>query len=169
MLEFTFLNMFFTARVAWSATYTYILLLFVAAAFVAYVARPRGRGEAVKKLFAGELLFPGSVGVEASGPCVHVHCLEGAKVIFERIDVDRLTASGAVSLAVTFKGKDVEILERDTAGYPGDEVMAGARFVIDMTGHEWRHVKWVDEDFGLWCAFSLHVREGIDFVVPLKR
>lgn len=88
---------------------------------------------------------------------------------FERIGVDSLTSSGAVSLAVEFKGKDVEVKERVTAGYRDDPAAIGARFVVDMTGHEWRHVKWIDEDSGLWCAFSLHVREGISFEVALKR
>lgn len=159
-------------RVAWSSTYTYILLLFVAAAFVAFVARPRDRGEAVKRLFAGTLLGFDELsgeGVRLSGPRLLVRCLEGGRVQFDRICVDGLTCSGAVSLAVTFKGKDVEILERDTPGYQSDEAMAGARFEIDMTGHEWRHIRWVDEDSGLWCAFTLHVRPGITMDLELKR
>lgn len=160
---------FILLRVAWSATYTYILLLFVAASFVAYVSRPRQRGEVVKKLFAGELLPLEASDNPSETPRVTVNCGEGGKVTFTRIGVKGLTASGAVSLAVSFNGKDVEILERDTFGYPGDSPMLGAKFEIDMSGYEWRHIKWSDEDSGLWCAFTLHVREGISFEVPLKR
>ena len=156
-------------RVAWSATYTYILLLFAAAAFVAFVCRPKGRGEAVKRLFAGELLPVDSSHEVVSEPSISVRCLEGGKVLFERLGVDGLTSSGAVSLAVTFVGKDVEIVERVMPGYPSDIPMAGASFVIDMTGHEWRHIRWSNEDNGLWCAFTLHVRPGIHFDVTLKR
>lgn len=90
-------------------------------------------------------------------------------MLFERLGVDGLTSSGAVSLAVTFVGKDVEIVERVMPGYPSDIPMAGASFVIDMTGHEWRHIRWSNEDNGLWCAFTLHVRPGIHFDVTLKR
>lgn len=162
-----------TARVAWSPTYTYILLFFAAAAFVAFIARPRDRGEAVKKLFAGEIIPAGddhtAIDNKFSGPRVHVLCREGGNVIFERLDVPGLTLSGALSLAVTFKGKDIEILERLSPGYISDKPAAGASFVIDMTGHEWRHVKWMDEESGLWCAFTLHVRPGIEFTVPLRR
>lgn len=158
------------ARVAWSSTYTYILLLFVAAAFVAYIGRPRRHGEVVKRLYAGELLesFPdGTDG--ASGPVLRVECKENGRVVFGRFNVDRLTASGAVSIAVTVNGKDVEIIERDTAGYSDDPVMAGARFDVDLSGSEWRHIKWSDDDSGLWCAFSLHLRPGIAVTVPMKR
>lgn len=161
-----------TARVAWTSTYTYILLFFVAAAFVAFVCRPRGRGEAVKRLYAGELISDASDSPAAAadnGECVHVHCMEGGKVLFERLGVENLTESGSVSLAVTFIGKDVEVVERIMPGYRDDAAVMGARFVIDMTGHEWRHIKWTNEDTGQWCAFSLHVRPGIDFCVHLKR
>lgn len=160
------------ARVAWTSTYTYILLLFVAAAFVAYIARPKGRGEVVKRLIAGKLIAPAELNDKEkplSGPRLHVHCKDDAKVVFRRLGVDGLTESGADSLAVTFKGKDVDVLERVSPGYPNDPIMAGAEFVIDMTGHEWRHVKWMNEDSGLWCAFTLHVRKCIDFTVELKR
>lgn len=169
-------------RVAWSATYTYILLLFAAAAFVAYIARPRTRGEAVKHLYAGELeTLPlnedGSEnGPEADSdiagqihPVLAVRCIGNGKVLFERRGFAGLTASGAVSLAVTTIGKDVEVMERVTYGYPGDAKVVQASFTVDLTGPEWRHIKWTDEDSGLWCAFTLHVREGISLTVPLKR
>lgn len=164
---------FIVARLAWTSTYTYILLFFVAAFFLAYVGRPRGKGEAVKRLFAGSLIGFDKIEAEklniASDPTIHVHCEGGGKVRFDRLCIEGLTSSGAVSLAVTFKGKDVEIKERVSEGYPSDEKMAGASFIIDMTGHEWRHIQWVNEETGQWCAFGLHVREGIDFLVALKR
>ena len=153
---------------AWTATYTYILLLFVAAAFIAYIGRPRNREEAVKRLYPGELL-PFDSETESVEPILKVRCGDNGKVVFERLGVPHLTTSGAVSLAVTFIGKNVEVLERVTAGYSSDPEMAGASFIIDMTGREWRHVKWMDEDSGLWCAFTLHLRPGISFTVPLKR
>lgn len=154
-------------RVAWSATYTYILLLFAAAAFVAYISRPRQRGEVVKRLFAGTLI-DNPAAAQGSAPYVHVRCLDNSKVLFERFNVENLTSSGAVSLAVTFNGRNVEIVERDTPGYSADAPVYGAQFVIDMSGAEWRHIKWTADDSDLWCAFSLHVREGIDITVPLK-
>lgn len=162
------IDCFLLGRVAWSATYTYILLFFVAAAFVAYLARPRGRGEAVKRLYAGTLLDESGVTDGKCGPRVHIRCLNDGNVVFERLGVEGLTSTGAVSLAATFTGKDVEIVERLTNGYPNDTPKGGASFTIDMTGYEWRHVRWINEETGLWCSFSLHVREGIDFTVALK-
>lgn len=155
-------------RIAWSPSYTYIALLFVAAAFLAYLSRPRQRGEAIQRLVGGTLLAEDEV-APVAGPCINVRCLGGGMVVFDRLDVDGLTASGAVSLAVEFVGKDVRILERVSAGYGNDTPMAGAEFRIDMRGHEWRHVRWTNEESGLWCAFTLHVREGIRFTVELKR
>ena len=163
------MDSFILLRVAWSSTYTYILLLFVAAAFVAYISRPRKYAEVVTKLFAGTLLPCENNVVSNSSPRLLVSCGPDSKVTFVRLGIDRMTTSGAVSLAVTFKGKDVEIKERDTFGYDSDNLVEGAEFQIDMSGYEWRHVKWVDEDSGLWCAFTLHVREGIKFEIPLKR
>lgn len=155
-------------RVAWSSSYTYILLLFAAAAFVAYIARPRNRGEAEKRLVAGEL-FPVDDDTTAATPKLKVECLEGAQVVFERTGFDGLTMSGAVSIAAIFVGKDVEILERVTPGFINDEAVGTARFTLDMTGPQWRHIKWSDEDSGLWCAFTLHVRPGIKFEISLRR
>lgn len=154
-------------RVRWSATYTYILLLFIAAAFVAFVARPRTRGEAVKTLHAGTLL-PVDSNYRPGNPRIQIKCLGQGHVLFRRLDVEGLTSSGAVSLAVTTKGKDVEIVERVSYGYHSDPEMAGAEFDLDLTGFEWRHVRWMNEDSGLWCAFTLHVREGIEFEVELR-
>ena len=163
---------FNVCAVAWTATYTYILLFFAAAAFVAYVARPRGRGEAEKRLVAGELL-PAQVGKDVtertSQPHLHVRCGGGGRVVIERLNVDGLTQSGAMSLAVTTIGKDVSIELRLSEGYRDDEPMRGARFELDLSGYEWRHVRWDEPESGLWCAFSLHVREGIDFAVELKQ
>lgn len=156
-------------RVAWSSTYTYLLLLFAAAAFVAYVSRPRPRGEAIKKLYAGTLIPYSDLPGRLPEPSLHVRCLEGGKVVIERLNVEGLTESGALSVAATFKGKDVEIEERFSGGYQEDEKMAGAAFEIDMSGREWRHVKWIADESGLWCAFTLHVREGIEFDVALRR
>ena len=158
------------SRIAWTSTYTYILLFFVAAAFVAFIGRPRRRGEAVQHLYAGTLLPDFPEGLQNIGtPQIHVKCLEGGKVLIERLNVEGLTSSGAVSLAVTFTGKDIEVKERVSYGYPDDPVLAGASFLIDMTGYEWRHIHWINEESGLWAAFSLHVREGIRFSVELKR
>lgn len=159
-------------RVVWTDTYTYLLLLFAAAAFVAFVSRPRSQGEAVKRLFAGTLIGEDNLSSkesEETGPRLHVRCRGGGKVTFRRLEVVNLGTSGALSVAATFKGKDVEIVERLSPGYPNDAPMCGAEFDIDMTGHEWRHVRWINEESGLWCAFTLHVREGIDFIVPLRR
>ena len=154
-------------RVAWNATYTYILLLFAAAAFVAYLARPRQLKEVEKRLYAGELE---SSEVSCDGvPSLHVECLEGGKVRFERLGVAGLTLSGAVSLAVSYKGSDVVIEERVTPGFLNDPPCAGAYFIVDFVNDGRYHIRWSDSDSGLWCAFPLHVRQGIQFTMVLKR
>lgn len=165
-----FLTVFYPelGRIAWNSTYTYIALLFVAAAFVAYISRPKNRAEAVQRLYAGDLLTDTGHAAEVA-PCLRVRCLEAGKVYFERIGVEGLTSSGAVSWAVEIIGKDVVVKERVSPGFINDTPVVAASFTADLIGHEWRHVRWTDEDSGLWCAFSLHVREGIGFTVQLHR
>lgn len=153
------------ARVAWGSTGLCVALLFVAAAFVAYCARPSHRGEARQKLYGGTLMEEG--GDDSECPRIEVRCLEGAQVEFRRIGVEGLTSSGAVSWAFNFVRDDVDVRERVSLGYPNDRPMAGAVCMADMTGREWYHIHWIDEDSGLWAAFSLHVRPGLTTVVKL--
>ena len=154
--------------VSWDSTAVYIILLFVAAAFVAFCARPSRRGEARQKLYAGTLIEDFEVEKPSDEPRIEVRCLEGAHVEFRRIGVEGLTSSGAVSWAFTFIAGDVDVRERVSNGYTGDRPMAGAYFTADMTGHEWYHIHWIDEESGLWAAFTLHVRPGLTTTVILK-
>ena len=48
--------------------------------------------------------------------------------------------------------------------------MAGASFEMDfLASDEYYHVHWIDEESGLWTAFTLHVREGIVIERELRR
>lgn len=154
-------------RIGFTTTSVCVALFFVAAAFLAYCAKPGHRGAVIERLYAGVLLEFDEVPHPEDGPRIDVRVLDGGRVAFDRIAVAGLTATGADSLAVSIKGGDVEIKERVSAGYPNDRAMAGASFVTDMSGREWLHVLWSDDDAGLWAAFTLHVREGISFSVKL--
>jgi len=145
------------------------MLLFAAAAFVAYCARPAQRGSARQKLYGGTLIEDFEVENPTDEPRIDVRCLEGAQVEFRRIGVEGLTSSGAVSWAFNFIGGDVDVRERVSPGFPNDRAMAGAYCTADMTGHEWYHIHWIDEESGLWTAFTLHVRPGLTTMVILHR
>lgn len=155
--------------VSWGSTGVCILLLFTAAAFVAYCARPSRRGEARQKLYGGTLIEDFEVETPVDEPRLEIRCLEGANVEFRRIGVANLTSSGAVSWAFTFIGGDVDVRERVSPGFPNDRTMAGACCTADMTGQEWYHIHWIDEETGLWTAFTLHVRPGITTTAILRR
>ncbi|MDE6396866.1 MAG: hypothetical protein K2K84_06320 [Muribaculaceae bacterium] len=166
MSYYIFITAYVLAAVEWGATQWYVLLTVVAAAFIAACARPKDRGKADQRLLAGELIE----GEHSTVPMLRVEVMESGAVKFTRLGVDGLTSSGADSLAVNRIGFDLSVKERVSAGYSNDPMMAGARFVMDfLAPDEYYHVHWIDEDSGLWTAFTLHVREGIVIERELRR
>ncbi len=162
----TFILASVLTAVEWGATQWYVLLTVVAAAFIAACAWPKDKGRADQRLLAGELID----GPFSPVPVLRVEVFAGNRVQFSRIGVEGLTSSGADSLAVNRIGFDLSIKERVSAGYSNDPMVAGAYFEMDfLAPDEYYHVHWIDEDSGLWTAFTLHVREGIVIERELKR
>ena len=154
------------AAVEWGATQWYVILTVVAAAFIAACAKPKDRGRADQRLIPGNLVE----GSPSPVPTLRVEVVPGGRVVFTRYGVEGLTSSGADSLSVNRIGFDLSIKERVSAGYPNDPVMAGASFEMDfLASDEYYHVHWIDEESGLWTAFTLHVREGIVIERELRR
>ena len=138
----------------------YVILSVVAAAVVALAALPAKRGEARLLFYAGDL-EAAPTGAEASEPMLYAECRDDGAVVLRREGVRGITASGAVSLAVTVIGFDVTIQERLSAGYSNDEAVTAAVFVLDFFAPERYHVTYRSDDAGLFGAFTLANRPGL--------
>lgn len=138
----------------------YVILSVIAAVIVALAALPAKRGEARLLFYAGEL-EPAQPGAEALEPMVYAECREDGAVVLRREGLRGITASGAVSLAVTVIGFDVTIQERLSAGYSNDAAVGSAVFVLDFFAPERYHVAYRSDDAGLFGSFTLANRPGL--------
>ena len=138
----------------------FVIAALSAAAIVAYMCMPKSRGEAVVHTVAGEL----SAGDGGDG--------EEPELLVEvrtRSGIEGITASGAVSVAATVCGFDMNVEERRMRGFSNDARIDKARFVLDFMAPEWYHVRYANSDTGEFCSFRLHVKPGIKMRRRLKR
>jgi len=143
----------------------YVIAAFVAAAVVALLSRPKGLGPIKTLLLAGEL----SAGDGDTAPSIELTCRDDGTVELRRHGVEGINETGAVSLAVSIKGFDISIEERQAAGRdPLAPMIDTATFVIEDLGPERYHVRYNSESAGLVCALTLHVRPGIHTVKALQ-
>lgn len=146
----------------------YVILTVVAAAILAFCARPSQRGEAETHLLAGVL----SDAPDTENPSITVECLENGDVTITRHGLRGIYSTGAASLAITQIGTDLKIIERLTPGprpYPATDDdgnvqapadIVEALFTLNFMGRGWYHIKYEAEG-NFFAAFSLHVRPGI--------
>ena len=161
------------------STEFFVLLLFVAAAVVAVFARGGSQGAVRTHLLAG-WLRDGDVANDVSGhdddgdasghddtdgrsacPAVLIECLDNGDVRLTRTGVQGVWPTGAVSLAITQKGFDLNIIERITPGAAVGQPVSAAEFTLKFMGQDWYHIKYTSESTGRFAAFTLHVRPGI--------
>lgn len=142
-----------------------VIGLFVAAAVVAYVAKPARSGPARQHLLGGALSAEGP-----EEPSVDVTCDADGSVTVWRNGLTGLTSVDAVSLALNIRGFDVEIIERthvSRVSSTGAEPIDSARYRIDFLARERYHITYkINDDVA--AAFNLHVRPGIALHVPLS-
>lgn len=143
----------------------FVIAALAAAAVVAYLCMPKARGEAVTHTVAGELGCSGHTGT----PELTVEVRPDGSVVLMRTGITGITGSGAVSLAATVCGFDMQIEERRMRGFSNDAAIDSARFVLDFLAPDWYHVRYFSGDTGEFCTFSLHVRPGIRLRRQLKQ
>lgn len=144
----------------------YIILAVIAAAIVAFAAKPGSSGPVQEFLLAGDL----SRGSESAHPELNIDVQGNGSVRLVRRGVDCITDTGAVSLAVKVKGSDVMIEERLTPGRGILEPSVSAAFLIKFLKPGARyHIKYNSQKTGLFAAFPLHVAPGIKTVKELTR
>jgi hypothetical protein len=144
----------------------YVIMTFVAAAVLAFCARPSSRGQALTHLIAG-WLAEGDSEAEAA---LYVECLDNGDVQLRRTGLQGVYATGAVSLAITQIGFDLNIIERVVEGKAVDgTAVHEAVSTLTFMAQDWYHIKYTDEKTGRFAAFTLHVRPGLRQRVLLKQ
>ncbi len=143
----------------------YVIATVVAAAIIALLIKPGLHGEARQVLLAGNLSH---FNFEKE-PSIKVEAMENGNVILSRYGIEGLTASGAVSLAITIIGFDISIEERITEGNLDDTEINSAEFLLDCLGNERYHIKYNSEKTGRFVAFTFNNRPGYTVEKILNR
>lgn len=144
----------------------YVICAVVAAAVVAFSARPASRGPAAQHLLAGTLLeaAPGS---EPARPSIELTVNPDLSVTLVRHGLAEVDMSGAVSLAVEVKGFDIDIRERATHGRGHGHEAAAALFTLDFLAPERYHLRYTADGAQETATGALNVRPGIHILRPL--
>lgn len=139
----------------------YVIASLLAAAVIAYAARPSDKGPARTFLYAGTLMGPCD-DPQASAPAgIVAEVNPSGTLTINRYGLDGIHATGAYSLAVKIIGYDVSIEERLTAGAVTDVLMSAATATVDCLAPEERyHIRYNSERTGTFTAFTLTLRPG---------
>lgn len=145
----------------------YVIAAVVAAAVIGYSVSPGAKGESRKYLLAGTLCKV--IDTPVAAPALKVTCLDNGDVLLTRSGISGVDDRGAVSLAVTVSGFDINIEEKIVTSASGGEAIDTALFTFDFIGIERYHVHYNSPETGLFAAFTLNNRPGMQFSSPLSR
>jgi hypothetical protein len=145
----------------------YVILTVVAAAIIAYFARPAERGRAETKFATGAVIT--STPDTLDSPRLDIRVADDGAVILTRSGIDNLRSSSTVALAITVIGFDLEIHERTSGGSMIDDRAYAATFRLDFLAPERYHIKYIVDSTQLMTAFSLHVRPSLRSTHALKQ
>ncbi len=148
----------------------YVYATLVAAAIVAFLARPSSRGEARQHLLAGEL--SNATGrnwgeIATVQPAISLIVRDDGAVVLFRHGIDGVSTSGAVSLAITVIGFDITIEERIVPGNDIDEPIDTATFVLDFLAPDRYHLKYNSSATSRFATTTLLVRPDFNKQVNL--
>lgn len=138
----------------------YVIMAVIAAAVVAFAARPQARGEVMEFLLASRLVQTGGEDI-SEPPTLQFACLDTGRVRLTRRGLAGVSMSGAVSIAASFDGVNLSVEERVTPGNKYDLPASSAIFDIGFLPAGRYHVRYNSDATGLFAAFQLHVRSGI--------
>lgn len=145
----------------------YVIMSVIAAAIVAFSARPQSRGPVMEYLLASELSETDDHDLVQQS--VELTCLADDTVLLVRHGVEDVTMTGAVSLAAKCDGSTITFEERLVAGSSWDAPARKATFHIDFLRPGRYHIRYNSDRTGLFAAFPLHVRPGINATHILSR
>ena len=150
----------------------YVYATLVAAAIVAFLARPSSRGEARQHLLAGELSNASNRSWSDSNsaqPAISLIVRDDGAVVLFRHGIEGVSSSGAVSLAITIIGFDITIEERIVPGNNLDDPIDTATFVLDFLAPDRYHLKYNSSATSSFVATTLLVRPDYEKHLQLNR
>lgn len=150
----------------------YVYATLVAAAIVAFLARPSSRGEARQHLLAGELSNASNRSWSDSNsaqPAISLIVRDDGAVVLFRHGIEDVSSSGAVSLAITVIGFDITIEERIVPGNNLDDPIDTATFVLDFLAPDRYHLKYNSSATSSFVATTLLVRPDYEKHLQLNR
>ena len=142
----------------------YIILAVIAAAIVAFSARPTAKGPASEFLMAGDL----RQGMQSEAQ-ITLTCLDNGKVRLLRQGLPEVRDDGAVSLACKLVGTDVFIEERIVPGRSEEILNVEAEFVFKWLRPGRYHIRYNSQPTGTFAAFPFHVAPGISTTKALHQ
>lgn len=148
----------------------YVYATVVAAAIVAYLARPSSRGEARQYLLAGELSNTSNrawTDLPTLSPSISIIVRDDGAVVLFRHGVEGVSTSGAVSLAITVIGYDITIEERIVPGNNLDDPIDTATFVLDFLAPDRYHLKYNSSATSRFATATLLVRPDYEKQITL--
>ena len=150
----------------------YVYATLVAAAIVAFLARPSSRGEARQHLLAGELSNASNRSwsdINSAQPAISLIVRDDGAVVLFRHGIEGVSSSGAVSLAITVIGFDITIEERIVPGNNLDDPIDTATFVLDFLAPDRYHLKYNSSATSSFVATTLLVRLDYEKHLQLNR
>ena len=150
----------------------YVYATLVAAAIVAFLARPSSRGEARQHLLAGELSNASNRSWSDSNsaqPAISLIVRDDGAVVLFRHGIEGASSSGAVALAITVIGFDITIEERIVPGNNLDDPIDTATFVLDFLAPDRYHLKYNSSATSSFVATTLLVRPDYEKHLQLNR
>lgn len=150
----------------------YVYATLVAAAIVAFLARPSSRGEARQHLLAGKLSNASNRSWSDSNsaqPAISLIVRDDGAVVLFRHGIEGVSSSGAVSLAITVIGFDITIEERIVPGNNLDDPIDTATFVLDFLAPDRYHLKYNSSATSSFVATTLLVRPDYEKHLQLNR
>ena len=148
----------------------YVYATVVAAAIVAYLARPSSRGEARQYLLAGGLSNVSNrawTDLPTLPPSISIIVRDDGAVVLFRHGVEGVSTSGAVSLAITVIGYDITIEERIVPGNNLDDPIDTATFVLDFLAPDRYHLKYNSSATSRFATATLLVRPDYEKQITL--
>ena len=149
----------------------YVYATVVAAAIVAYLARPSSRGEVRQYLLAGELSNASNrawTDLPTLPPSISIIVRDDGAVVLFRHGVEGVSTSGAVSLAITVIGYDITIEERIVPGNNLDDPIDTATFVLDFLAPDRYHLKYNSSATSRFATATLLVRPDYEKQITLS-
>lgn len=151
-----------------TTTEFYVTLFTVAAAIVAFSAKPR-RGGPVRELFASGIL---NAGTPSPQPELTIEVSDSGTLTILRTGLEDVYCdSDAVSLAIAVRGYDIEITERIAPGRNGSfgPPASSALFHAGPFAAERYHIRYNSPSTQLSATITMSLRSGARFSKYLSK